>query len=160
MTIRTNLKGRLRNTNLALNQSLMPVFEAVVNSIHAIEERGLAMEDGKIVLNIEREYPNLVDDTHVLPDITGFKIEDNGCGFNNVNYQSFSELDSEHKADKGCRGVGRLLWLKVFNKIKINSSYLEDGIIQDRNFEFNSSGIFNEENNINETKELKTLVHL
>ncbi len=160
MTIRTNLKGRLRNTNLSLNQSLMPVFEAVVNSIHAIEERGLSMKDGKIVLNIEREYPNLVDEIHGLPDIVGFKIEDNGCGFNNVNYQSFSELDSEHKADKGCRGVGRLLWLKVFNKIKINSSYLENGVIQDRNFEFNSSGIFNEEKNTNESKELKTLVHL
>jgi hypothetical protein len=27
---------------------------------------------------------------------------------------SFETLDSDHKARLGCRGVGRLLWLKAF----------------------------------------------
>lgn len=40
MSLQTNLKGRLRNTSLPKSHGLMPVFEAVVNSIHSIEERG------------------------------------------------------------------------------------------------------------------------
>jgi hypothetical protein len=40
MSLQTNLKGRLRNTSLPKSHGLMPVFEAVVNSIHSIEEKG------------------------------------------------------------------------------------------------------------------------
>ena len=35
MSLQTNLKGRLRNTSLPKSHGLMPVFEAVVNSIHS-----------------------------------------------------------------------------------------------------------------------------
>ena len=35
----SNLKGRLRNTNLPKSNALLPLFEAVVNSIHSIDER-------------------------------------------------------------------------------------------------------------------------
>lgn len=38
MSIHTNLHGRLRNTPLSRNHGLLPLFEAVVNSIHSIEE--------------------------------------------------------------------------------------------------------------------------
>ena len=34
-----NLNGRVRNFNLMKNQSFMSVLEAVINSIHSIEER-------------------------------------------------------------------------------------------------------------------------
>ena len=46
MSLQTNLKGRLRNTSLPKNHGLMPVFEAVVNSIHSIEEMN-NLPDGK-----------------------------------------------------------------------------------------------------------------
>ena len=36
MNIMTNLPGRIRNTNLPKSHALLPLFEAVVNSIHAI----------------------------------------------------------------------------------------------------------------------------
>jgi hypothetical protein len=39
MSLNTSLKGRLRNTNLPLTHGLAPLFEAVVNSIHSIDER-------------------------------------------------------------------------------------------------------------------------
>jgi len=38
MSMKTNLSGRLRNTSLPASHGLMPLFEAVVNSIHSIEE--------------------------------------------------------------------------------------------------------------------------
>lgn len=49
MSLQTNLKGRLRNTSLPKSHGLMPVFEAVVNSIHSIEEKGNS-DTGMVVL--------------------------------------------------------------------------------------------------------------
>ena len=59
-------------------------------------------------------------------DIVGFKVVDNGIGFTNRNMKSFLTLDSQYKADKGGRGVGRLLWLKAFRRVNINSIYKDD----------------------------------
>ena len=39
--MQSELNGRLRNTNLPYSKGLMPVYEAVINSIEAIEERSL-----------------------------------------------------------------------------------------------------------------------
>lgn len=60
------------------------------------------------------------DDTELLtgvenePQVTGFVITDNGVCFNEVNFRSFITFDTEHKEHKGCKGIGRLLWLKLF----------------------------------------------
>lgn len=48
-----DLRGRLRNITLKpRTESLLPVFEAVVNSIHAIEDSG---RKGAIDIYIERD---------------------------------------------------------------------------------------------------------
>lgn len=137
MSLQTNLKGRLRNTSLPKSHGLMPVFEAVVNSIHSIEEKGNA-EIGKIVLRINRATQGGLDlDAKALPPITGFTITDNGCGFDETNFKSFETLDSDHKIDKGCRGVGRLMWLKVFDLVEVESHFLDaDGELKKRVFRF------------------------
>lgn len=137
MSLQTNLKGRLRNTSLPKSHGLMPVFEAVVNSIHSIEEKG-NNESGKIVLRINRDTQSSLDlDTKSLPPIIGFTITDNGCGFDEANLKSFKTLDSDHKIDKGCRGVGRLMWLKVFDLVEIESHFSEvDGTLRRRVFRF------------------------
>ncbi len=109
MSLQTNLKGRLRNTFLPKNHGLMPVFEAVVNSIQSIEEKG-DIDSGKIVLSIDRATQGGLDlESRSIPPIIGFSISDNGCGFDNNNFKSFETLDSDHKIQKGCRGVGRCL---------------------------------------------------
>ncbi|GIU22019.1 hypothetical protein TUM4644_13630 [Shewanella colwelliana] len=124
----------------------MPIFEAVVNSIHSIEEKG-NINDGLITLNIEREpHIELDMSTDSLSPILSFCITDNGNGFNDVNFQSFQTLDSDHKIDKGCRGVGRLLWLKAFDQISSSSVYLQNGDYKKRDFKFNdSNGVHGEE---------------
>ncbi|CAM4062104.1 hypothetical protein BOBR111200_23610 [Bordetella bronchialis] len=53
----------------------------------------------------------------------GFKVRDNGCGFDDANLQSFQTLDSAFKAAEGCRGVGRLLWLKAFDSVRVVSDF-------------------------------------
>jgi len=125
MSLQTNLKGRLRNTFLPKSHGLLPVFEAVVNSIHSIEEKG-NINQGKIVLHINRVTQGNLDlDTKSLPPIFGFTITDNGCGFDETNFKSFQTLDSDHKIDKGCRGVGRLMWLKSFDLVEVKSHFFE-----------------------------------
>ena len=137
MSLQTNLTGRLRNTSLSRSHGLMPVFEAVVNSIHSIEENG-NIDSGKIVLQINRStQTNLDSETKVLSPIVGFTITDNGCGFNDVNFKSFETLDSDHKIDKGCRGIGRLMWLKVFMVAEVESHFsTEEGSLKKRVFRF------------------------
>lgn len=146
MSLQTNLKGRLRNTSLPKSHGLMPVFEAVVNSIHSIEETNNTT-DGKIILRINRTTQGSLelDAKHQLP-IIGFTIIDNGCGFDEANFKSFETLDSDHKIDKGCRGVGRLMWLKVFGLVEVESHFFDvDNELKKRIFRFDDkSGVHGE----------------
>lgn len=147
-TMPTNLGGRLRNTPLPLTSGLLPLFEAVVNSIHAIEEAGIPTSEGRITIAILRTQKqgslNLSDSKKRGPDahedIVGFRIEDNGIGFTDDNMASFRTLDSEHKIQKGCRGVGRLLWLKAFKKVHVKSIYRAGEFLRQRTFSFSASG--------------------
>ncbi len=143
MNLNTSLKGRLRNTNLPMTNVLYPLFEAVVNSIHSIDSalkqgKISSLMDGNITIKIFRSsqataYPD------VKPDIIGFEVTDNGVGFNTDNFTSFQTLDSEYKIDLGCRGVGRLLWLKAFNKVSIKSVYEENSETFTRTFDFDAT---------------------
>jgi hypothetical protein len=142
----TNLQGRLRNTKLPKTHGLFPLFEAVVNSIHSIEELTDDMNLGSIKVEIVRDPQEPLEledaDNRRGPDavgnIIGFKIHDNGAGFNDSNMESFETLDSDHKIEKGCRGVGRLLWLKAFDAISVQSTYFNNGRGYIRKFIFNS----------------------
>lgn len=141
MSLQTNLKGRLRNTSLSKNHGLMPVFEAVVNSIHSIEEQNDHTKQGTITLRIHREAQQHLDlATPTKPNrIVSFSIIDNGCGFNDINFASFETLDSDHKIDKGCRGVGRLMWLKTFDHVEITSHFHDPkSSLKQRHFRFDT----------------------
>lgn len=146
MSMDTNLHGRLRNTFLPVSSSLIPLFEAVVNSIHAIEEATLPMSQGRISVQVLRGTQQSLDlEDHTSKEgtpskepIVGFRITDNGIGFNDDNIASFRTLDTEHKVCKGGRGVGRLLWLKAFKRVKIESVYeLTEKTKSKRTFTFN-----------------------
>jgi hypothetical protein len=163
MSLHTNLKGRLRNTSLPRNHGLMPVFEAITNSLHSIEEKNNLCNGGSITLNVERSVQEAID-LGEKPDapIIGFTIVDSGCGFDDKNFRSFETLDSDHKINKGCRGVGRLLWLKAFEEVEVVSIYLnKDGEYKQRQFIFDAkNGVKN--NRVEETgsTETRTTVHL
>lgn len=147
-TMPTNLGGRLRNTPLPITSGLLPLFEAVVNSIHAIEEAGLSTVDGRISITVLRKNKQAsldLDDSRkkgpdALEDIVGFRIEDNGIGFTDENMVSFRTLDSEHKVQKGCRGIGRLLWLKAFKQVRVKSVYRKGKALNLRTFSFTAAG--------------------
>jgi len=149
------LQGRLRNTPLPLGHGMLPLFEAVVNSIHSIDERGSSNGTGKIEIEVLRSPQNRLDldsskgkrGAPPLEDIIGFKITDNGVGFTDANMKSFRTLDTDYKASLGCRGVGRLLWLKAFNQVKIASHFQDDDQrTHSRSFLFKSDGGVIDEN--------------
>lgn len=95
------------------------------------------------------------------PDITDFLVEDNGIGFTDENYESFTTLDSEHKLSRGGRGIGRLLWLKAFSRVEIQSIYKQDEEFKKRKFSFSTKlGVSDPESNSPDTTELQTHVAL
>lgn len=108
------------------------------------------MEQGSITLEVVRNgqtsfaYDQERDSRANAP-IADFRITDNGIGFTEPNMNSFLTLDSQYKARRGGRGVGRLLWLKAFARARIRSVFLENETsTQLREFTFDlNSGISN-----------------
>ena len=149
MNISTNLNGRLRNTSLPFSRGLLPLFEAVINSIHGLEEANIPTESGRIRVVIERDMVHSLLDTlegkksgrQPLNDITSFTVTDNGVGFNDENFNAFLTLDTDHKIDKGGRGIGRLLWLKAFQHVDVASVFLDGGVLRQRVFQFSTAGV-------------------
>ncbi|WP_406635620.1 ATP-binding protein [Amycolatopsis sp. WGS_07] len=144
MALTTSLAGRVRNTSLPKSHALLPLLEAVVNGIQAIDARfGDDVERGCLSVKIRRSPQVELDlgpagpGRAALKPIVGFSVADNGVGFTPENMISFETLDSDYKAKLGCRGVGRLLWLKAFDKVSIRSAY-EDaaGDLRGRQFRF------------------------
>ena len=136
-----DIKGKINEKKLAFSNTLLPLYEAIVNSIHAIEERDI--DNGIIEIDIIRSAQEKLklEESDSLPDIVDFIIKDNGIGFNEVNYDSFNFAHSTYKFSKGGKGVGRFTWLRAFNKAEIESQYLEDGHWKLRKFNFEPTKI-------------------
>lgn len=133
-----NIKGRVKNFSLPKKWTLIPLYEAVVNSLHAIEERRINekfFKDGKIVIEAVRDGQISLLEDEVAP-ISSFIISDNGIGFNEQNMQSFLESDSTYKSNIGGKGVGRFSWLKVFKNASISSVYNYNETFLKREFLF------------------------
>ena len=141
--MQADLVGRVRNTKLPIRNGLLALFEAIVNSIHAIEEQ--EQQEGYIKITIEREneLPELKSQ-NILPNIKSFIIEDNGIGFNDGNYNAFCTLDSQVKAYKGAKGIGRVLWPALLRWSELcDSSQSQEFCRRDmRLFLFVAFGIF------------------
>ena len=124
--------NRVKKTNLPVSRWLQPLFEAVVNAIHAIEDRN-DTQQGRITIRIKREISSQVNE---LPLIKSIIIEDNGVGFTDENFRSFERWDSSLKMDRGCKGTGRFCWLVAFESVRISSIYLDSSKYKKRTFEF------------------------
>lgn len=155
----SNLLGRLRKYKLSKNNALLPLFEAIVNSIHAIQE--LQESQGEIIISIDREE-TLVDTHEHLGNIIAFTIRDTGIGFTDKNFRAFNQLDTLNKSDYGGKGIGRLAWLKAFESVKVSSSYFDGQKFQMRKFDFNKNfedGIGNIElSSCNEKTSFSTII--
>jgi hypothetical protein len=111
----------------------MPLFEAVSNSLHAVQDRfgDAVAKQGEIEIAVHR-HTSGSSSGHV----SGFTVIDNGIGLTRENYDSFLMPDTQYKLNRGGKGVGRLGWLKVFGDIHVDSHYLDNGTLARRDFKF------------------------
>lgn len=127
----SNLLSRIRNYSLvpSTDNALLPLFEAITNSIHAIQDR----------FNDDWKSKGRID-IYILPRKDGkvqdIEIEDNGIGLNYDNFKSFKTSDSPYKIKKGGKGIGRLSWLKAFEIVNVCSIFEYESKKYKREFVF------------------------
>lgn len=159
-----DIAGQLNSMHLADSKALWPLFEAVVNAIQAVEDSP-NKDCGQITIYAEREprVESLLDQKETLERFESFTITDNGIGFNDAHYRSFQTAYSTLKIKKGCKGIGRFLWLKAFDSVEVHSVFAEGEQYLCREFTFSADhGIVPEENNttVSIEQECKTSIKL
>lgn len=123
-----NRVKRLPKPSLAA-EALQPVFEAVSNSLHAVEDAfgDQYQQQGKITVTITN--PRSPDDIEIT-------VDDNGVGLEPARFEAFCTTDTDYKISRGGKGVGRLLWLDAFDSVKVVSIYRDQGTLFRRSFTF------------------------
>ena len=163
------LQGRLRNTYLATSKGMIPLFEAVVNSIQAIEDDAVEgfrpIQTHNITVKVIRapQQSLQLEGKAAGPRerIIGFEVADDGIGFTEDNWNSFCTLDSLWKAQRGCRGIGRLMWLKAFRRVRVESVFLDRGELKSRRFRFDVAHDVKQEGEVEPALGSKrTILHL
>lgn len=82
---------------------LQPLYEAIVNSVHA------KAKNINITINQQDDY------------ISSFAVIDDGEGYVPSNIKSFSTLWSKIKQEPGALGSGRIMYLRVFEYVTVES---------------------------------------
>ena len=103
---------------------LQPLFEAFSNALEA-----LTGEDDTIIVRIKFAKNSLYNENDL--SFVSMEVNDNGCGFNQENYERFLNLFDESK-DQNNFGTGRIQYLHFFEHTEINSVYVEEGKLKKR----------------------------
>jgi hypothetical protein len=127
-----DIEGRIRNMRLPDGRTalLYSIYEAVMNGVQAIEERLAKSPNsapGAILVNVSKNADKAIED---------IAVHDNGIGLNERHLDSFNVCDTMEKAEIGGRGVGRLVWLKAFERIDVRSTYKVEAGTHSLSFRF------------------------
>lgn len=166
MQFTMNLAGQVNQMRLPKSKALWPLFETIVNSIQSIEEANNCTEPKITIKAMRLEHSQMtIEGEEEVTHFEEFLVTDNGEGFTEKNYASFLEAYSTLKIKKGCKGIGRFLWLKAFENVNVKSVYSENGKWYQREFSFSLSKTIDPEDNCSEieeplVKENRTEVHL
>lgn len=131
--MKTLIKSEVRDYKVS--NALMPLYEAISNSFHAIERFGI--KNGEITISLIRE--DALPDVRKEAAVVGFEIEDNGIGFTDDNVDSFDTAGSDQKEEIGGKGKGRFSWLKVFEYASVSSVYISEKKYIKRYFRFDNN---------------------
>lgn len=130
-SLRPNLVKRIdrlpKPTNVAA--AMQPLFEAISNSIHSVQAKFAegVVGQGRVIVTIN---------TNRKKDKVWATVEDNGLGLDERNWEAFTTTDTDNKLSIGGKGVGRLLWLDCFERIRVTSVHRTDKGFVERKFEF------------------------
>lgn len=125
---------RMRNLTRPKNW-YMAVAEAMKNAMDSIEGSG---RNGKIEVTLIRGSALLTEDGKA-PPIRDVIVRDTGAGFHQRSFDSFRTPDSAHKAQRGGKGLGRLVCLQTFQWIEGTSVYQEGDVRLHREFRLQCS---------------------
>ncbi|HCF1731313.1 ATP-binding protein [Pseudomonas aeruginosa] len=131
-----NIKGLVERLELSPAKAMMPLFEAISNSIDAIEEHDDGFYKHKILIQLTVSHDLAYQAGDRTLSIDGFDITDDGVGFNDVNMASFEEAHTLSKVKLGGKGVGRFTYLKVFSHVHLRSVFSRKSETFLREFEF------------------------
>jgi hypothetical protein len=109
-------RGLIEDNPRESKEHLLPIFEAFTNSIESLSESDNREKYIKISLFHVTTLAGL--------DFDKIIIEDNGCGFNEENFNRFIRYKDKSKG-KCNKGSGRLQYLHYFNLTTIESIYEE-----------------------------------
>lgn len=150
MPFTLSVAGQVGQIKLSQAKALWPLFETVINSIQSLEDTEdsekiitiEALRNSNVQIRINTDGSKSEEPSH----FEEFIVTDNGNGFEQKNYDSFMQAYTQLKVKKGCKGIGRFLWLKAFDEIVINSTYIENGKWYLRSFTFSINGVSPEDN--------------
>jgi Histidine kinase-, DNA gyrase B-, and HSP90-like ATPase len=136
--LKSNLRNQVRQTPLPKWKPWIPLFEAVMNAFQAIRDANKTPGGGRILIEIERESSLIARDDGPIQAV---RITDNGIGMDDDNFDSFNTSFSVHKEQEGGKGLGRFTWLKAFDRVEIDSTFIapETQSAVRRNFVFDES---------------------
>lgn len=89
---------------------LFPLFEAVSNALHSIEERWQDEAEEKGQIEVEVSFAD-----------QSITIADNGTGFDQKNLEAFLTPLTGNKFERGGKGFGRFIAFKLFDKVFYSS---------------------------------------
>lgn len=121
--MKLSIAGLVDSLKIPPAKVLLPVFEAISNSVQAIEDAH--EENGKITIEIlrERQLDGMSPSLREHAPIQAIAISDNGIGFTPPNFESFGTGHSTYKRARGGKGLGRFSWLSVFEEAEIQTAF-------------------------------------
>lgn len=131
----TSLKGDVVNRVKRLPkpsqaaEALQPVFEAVSNALHAIEDAFGDQFQARGSITVTITGANNPDEIQVI-------VADNGVGLEEPRFEAFCTTDTDFKIGRGGKGVGRLLWLDAFDSVRVVSQFRSGEQLYRRSFNF------------------------
>lgn len=106
------------------------IFEAITNAIHA---NATSID---CILN-SFDNPIKENETEIArKKVHTITVRDNGDGLHDDNYDSFCKYRTEYKKNLGCKGVGRFVFLKVYNYANFTSSLATTQEVRSFKFDF------------------------
>ena len=121
---------------------LQGLWEAITNSFESVAEKGYS--DNYIAIRFIFTERALCKD---LYNFCRLEVEDNGVGFDDINFERFIQLKDDRKSTKN-RGSGRIQLLHTFDVTEYSSVFVQAGIQYKRSFILSKASDFIQNNAI------------
>ena len=159
-----NVKDIVDSIDLNRTEAFLPIYESVVNSIISLNKENNVEKKIEVIIERQKQQEQTLwkdIDNNIYP-IDTVTIIDNGEGFTDENFESFSTPFSKINRKYGCKGIGRFTILAMFTEIEVTSFYRRGKDLYKRHFIFDATNEITNQSNekIEDRKQLQTKVIL